>query len=42
MLAPFMRVRELEAAVWALCMACQYPARYRSVAQELLAQVRSG
>ena len=42
MLAPFARVRELEAAVWALCMACQYPARYRRVAQDLLARVRSG
>lgn len=41
MLAPFTRGRELEAAVWALCMACQYPARYRRVAQGLLARVRS-
>jgi hypothetical protein len=42
MLAPFSGVREREAAVWALCMACQYPARYRSIARDLLARVRSG
>jgi Phosphotransferase enzyme family len=38
-LAPFRRVRELEAAVWSLCMAHLYPARYREVAQRLLASV---
>lgn len=35
-LAPFIRARELEAAVWALGMAHQYPARYRPLARTLL------
>jgi Ser/Thr protein kinase RdoA (MazF antagonist) len=35
-LEPFQRARELEGAVWTLCMAHQYPARYRQVAGELL------
>ena len=39
MLIPLARARELEAAVWSLGMAHQYPSRYRSVAQELLARV---
>jgi Ser/Thr protein kinase RdoA (MazF antagonist) len=38
-LAPFRRVRDLEAAVWSLCMARLYPARYREVAHHLLASV---
>jgi hypothetical protein len=38
-LIPFTRARDLEAAVWSLRMAHQYPSRYRSVAQELLARV---
>lgn len=41
-LAPFRRVRDLEAAVWSLCMAHLYPARYREVAHRLLASVLSG
>jgi Phosphotransferase enzyme family len=36
-LAPFRRARLLEAAVWTLCMAHQYPARYRDGARDLLA-----
>jgi hypothetical protein len=35
-LEPFCRARELEGAVWSLCMARLYPARYRDVAQALL------
>jgi hypothetical protein len=38
-LAPFRRVRDLEAAVWSACMAHLYPARYREVAHRLLATV---
>ena len=38
-LAPFRRVRDLEAAVWSMCMAHLYPARYHDVAQRLLASV---
>jgi len=38
-LIPFTRARELEAAVWSLGMAHQYPSRYHNVAQELLARV---
>lgn len=41
-LAPFRRVRDLEAAVWSLCMAHLYPARYREVAHRLLASVLRG
>jgi hypothetical protein len=41
-LAPFRRVRDLEAAVWSLCMASLYPARYGEVAQRLLANVLRG
>jgi hypothetical protein len=41
-LASFRRVRDLEAAVWSLCMAHLYPARYREVAQRLLATVLGG
>jgi aminoglycoside phosphotransferase len=41
-LAPFRRVRDLEAAVWSLCMAHLYPARYREVAQRLLSSVLRG
>lgn len=37
--ARFARARELEAAVWALAMAHLYPARYRDLADELLATV---
>ena len=33
LLAPFTRARQLEATVWALCMAHRYPARYREVAR---------
>ncbi len=36
-LVPFTRARQLEAAVWALCMAHRYPARYLDGARELLA-----
>jgi hypothetical protein len=35
-LAPFVRARELEAAVWALGMAHQHPARYRTLARTFL------
>lgn len=38
-LAPFTRARLLEAAVWSLGMAHQYPARYTGVARDLLTQV---
>ncbi len=38
-LAPFLRARVLEGAVWSLCMAQQYPARYARVAGSLLAEV---
>jgi len=38
-LLPYARARELEAAVWSLGMAHQYPSRYRVVAQDLLAGV---
>ncbi|MEV0697273.1 phosphotransferase [Saccharopolyspora sp. NPDC050389] len=38
-LAPFLRARELEAAVWAAGMAHQHPARYRDLAREILARV---
>jgi aminoglycoside phosphotransferase len=38
-LAPFRRVRDLEAAVWSVCMAHLYPARYREAAHRLLASV---
>jgi hypothetical protein len=38
-LAPYLRARELEAAVWSLGMAHQYPARYREVARTLLDSV---
>ena len=38
-LAPLRPLRDLEAAVWSVCMAYQYPARYREVAAELLARV---
>ena len=41
-LRPFRRVRDLEAAVWSLCMAHLYPARYREVARRLLASVLRG
>jgi Ser/Thr protein kinase RdoA (MazF antagonist) len=41
-LAPFRRVRDLEAAVWSVCMAHLYPARYREVAHRLLASVLRG
>ncbi len=38
-LAPFSRARELEGAVWTLCMAVHYPARYQVPAADLLARV---
>ncbi len=38
-LAPFSRARDLEAAVWILGMAHQYPARYRERARPLLDRV---
>jgi hypothetical protein len=38
-LAPFRRVRDIEAAVWALGVAQLYPARYRGTAHKLLATV---
>ncbi len=38
----FGRARDLEAAVWSLCMAHQYPARYQESAADLLAHVLSG
>jgi hypothetical protein len=41
-LAPFRRVRDIEAAVWTLCGSQSYPARYRGVAQQLLATVLGG
>jgi hypothetical protein len=41
-LAPFTRLREVEAAVWCLCMAHQNPSRYAAVAQDLLARVLTG
>jgi hypothetical protein len=41
-LAPFRRVRDIEAAVWALGVAQSYPARYRGTAQKLLATVLEG
>lgn len=41
-LAPFTRARELEAAVWSLGMAHQFPARYRDVARDLLARILDG
>lgn len=37
-LAPFGRARDLEATVWALGMAHQYPARYREIADTWLAR----
>jgi len=41
-LAPLRPLRDLEAAVWSVCMARQYPTRYREVAAELLGQVLAG
>jgi hypothetical protein len=41
-LAPFRRVRDIEAAVWALGVAQSYPTRYRGTAQKLLAIVLEG
>ena len=38
-LAPFRRARELEGAVWSLCMAHLFQARYADVARRLLATV---
>lgn len=38
-LARFARARDLEAAVWALGMAHQYPARYREIAGSWLARI---
>ncbi len=38
-LAPFRRARDLEAAVWLLCMAHLYPERYASPARDQLATV---
>jgi aminoglycoside phosphotransferase (APT) family kinase protein len=38
-LAPYLRARELEGAVWSLAMAHQYPARYREPARSLLDSV---
>jgi Ser/Thr protein kinase RdoA (MazF antagonist) len=38
-LAPFRRARDLEAAVWLLCMAHLYPERYASPAQAQLAAI---
>lgn len=38
-LAPFHRARSLEAAVWSLGMAHQYPGRYRGLARNLLAGI---
>jgi hypothetical protein len=38
-LAPFARARDLEATVWALGMAHQYPARYRDIAGSWLARI---
>lgn len=36
---PYLRARMLEGAVWSLCMAHLFPARYRSMAAELLVRV---
>jgi hypothetical protein len=41
-LAPFRRVRDIEAAVWALGVAQSYRARYRGAAQKLLTTVLGG
>jgi hypothetical protein len=41
-LAPFQQARTLQGAVWTLCMAQLYPARYADVASRLLAQVLHG
>jgi streptomycin 6-kinase len=41
-LAPFRRARLLEGAVWSLCMAHLYPARYAEPARSLLAAVLGG
>lgn len=41
-LAPFRRARELEGAVWTLCMAHLYPARYQARARMWLAVMLSG
>lgn len=41
-LAPFRRARLLEGAVWTLCMAHLYPARYVEPARSLLAAVLGG
>jgi hypothetical protein len=41
-LAPFRRMRDIEAAVWSVCVAQVYPARYGDVAQKLLATVLGG
>jgi Ser/Thr protein kinase RdoA (MazF antagonist) len=38
-LARFARARDLEAAVWALGMAHQYPERYRQIAGSMLARI---
>jgi hypothetical protein len=38
-LAPFRRARDLEAAVWLLCMAHLYPERYADLARVQLAAV---
>ncbi len=38
----FGQARDLEAAVWSLCMAHQYPARYQEPAADLLARVLPG
>jgi Ser/Thr protein kinase RdoA (MazF antagonist) len=40
-LAPFARARDLEAAVWLVCMARLYPARYEQAASDQLAKVLS-
>jgi hypothetical protein len=41
-LGRFGKIRDLEAAVWALGMAYRYPARYQGPAQDLLARVLPG
>lgn len=41
-LAPFLRARELEAVVWLLVMADQYPARYRQIADARLDALLAG
>jgi len=41
-LVPFRQARTLQGAVWTLCMAQLYPARYADVASRLLAQVLHG